>query len=216
MTEVSKNIKESFHNTFIVLIFSAVVTFFLAFFVKNKKYLTMLHLETLICVVASIFYFVFLQKLTAPESIDWSSFTEIRYADWFFTTPMMLISLSIFLSINSNTVLSVPTMTLVIILNYIMLGTGYLGEIKQLSRMLSLLIGFISFFIMFYILHSQFVKNSRINSWLIGIYIVLWSLYGVVYILPEEQKNVMTNWLDLVTKGVIGLGTVGYLCLSGL
>lgn len=216
MTEVSTNVKDSFHNTFIFLVFSGIITFFSTFFVKNKKYLTILHLETAICIVASIFYFIFLQKVETTDSINWSSFMQIRYADWFFTTPMMLISLFLLLSINSNTVLNVSTMVLVIVLNYIVLGTGYLGEMKQFPRIWMMLTGFIPFFIICYILYSQFVKNSIINSWLLGVYIVLWSLYGIVYTLPEEQKNLMTNWLDLVSKGVVGVSIATFLCWKSL
>jgi bacteriorhodopsin len=214
MSEVLTNVKASFHNTFIVLVFSALVTFFSTFFVSNKKYLTILHLETMICVVASIFYFVFLQKVAAPGTVDWQSLTQIRYADWFFTTPMMLVSLAIFFAINSNSVAKISTLSVVVVLNYIMLGMGYLGETKEFPHFWAMIIGFVPFFIMFYILHESFVKNVAVNRWLFGIYLVLWSLYGIVYMLPEEQKNLMTNWLDLVTKGVVGVGIAAYLLMN--
>ena len=211
MSLTMTNVKGSFHTTFIVLVFSALVTFFTSFFFTNKKIHTVLKLETAVCVVASIFYFIFIQKVnSATQEVDWKGLTDLRYADWFFTTPMMLISLAYFLSINSDTTVKVGVMSLIIVLNYIMLGVGYLGEVANLSQILATVIGFIPFFALFYMIYVNYVKNSAVNHWVFGIYIVIWSLYGIIYLLPDEQKNLITNWLDLVAKGVIGIGMTAY------
>ena len=209
------NVKNSFHTTFIVLVFSAVATFLAHFLFSNKKIQTILKLETAICVVASVFYFMFLQKVNA-QTIDWKEITDLRYADWFFTTPMMLVSLAYFLSLNSDTSVNVGIMSLIVVLNYIMLGMGYLGEVGNFSQLGANIIGFIPFFIMFHLIYSNYVKNSKINHWFFGIYLIIWSLYGIVYLLPEEQKNLITNWLDLVSKGVVGLGIVAYFATKSI
>ena len=209
-------VKSSFHTTFMVLVFSALVTFFTSFFFTNKKIQTVLKLETAVCVVASIFYFIFIQKVNSESNIDWKGLTDLRYADWFFTTPMMLVSLAYFLSINSDTTVKVGMMSLIVILNYIMLGFGYLGEVSNLSRMWANILGFIPFFVLFYMIYANYVKNSVINQWVFGIYLVIWSLYGIVYLLPDEQKNLITNWLDLVAKAVIGLGMTGYFIANAI
>jgi len=97
-----------------------------------------------------------------------------------------------------------------------MLGFGYLGEVGNFPKIFATILGFIPFFILFYIIYTSYVKNSVVNHWMFGIYTVIWSLYGIVYLLPNEEKNLITNWLDLVSKGVIGLGTTGYFLVSAL
>lgn len=214
MDSTLTTVKSSFHTTFVVLIFSALITFFSTFFFTNKKVRTVLKLETAVCVVASIFYFIFLQKVNSQ--VDWKGLTDLRYADWFFTTPMMLISLAYFLSINSDTTVKVGVMSLIIVLNYIMIGLGYLGEVTNFSKILAMIIGFIPFFALFYMIYVNYVKNSSVNHWVFGIYLVIWSLYGVVYLLPDEEKNLIINWLDLVAKGVMGIGAAAYFAADAL
>jgi hypothetical protein len=97
-----------------------------------------------------------------------------------------------------------------------MLGFRYLGEVSNFSQIWATILGFIPFFALFYMIYINYVKNSTVNHWVFGIYIVIWSLYGIVYLLPDEQKNLMTNWLDLVAKGVISLGITGYFIAKAL
>jgi len=96
-------------------------------------------------------------------------------------------------------------MTCIIILNYVMLGFGYLGEITFTPTILTMILGFIPFFMMFYLIYINYVKNSTLNAWLLSIYTIIWALYGIVYIFPPEQKNLITNILDMVAKGIIGI-----------
>ena len=216
MDSTLTNVKSSFNTTLMVLVFSALFAFFTSFFFKNKKILTVLKLEIEVCLVASIFYFILIQKVNSGTTVDWKGLTDLRYADWFFTTPVMLVSLAYFLSINSDTTVRVGMMSLIVVLNYIMLGFGYLGEVGNVPKIFATILGFIPFFILFYIIYTTYVKNSVVNHWMFGIYTVIWSLYGIVYLLPNEEKNLITNWLDLVSKGVIGLGTTGYFLVSSL
>jgi hypothetical protein len=41
-------------------------------------------------------------------------------------------------------------------------------------------------------------------------YLVVWSLYGIVYMFDDETKNVFTNILDLIAKCFVGLGVWAY------
>jgi len=41
---------------------------------------------------------------------------------------------------------------------------------------------------------------------LYGFYLIIWSMYGIVYMFNEEYKNIAMNYLDLTAKCLIGLG----------
>ena len=51
----------------------------------------------------------------------------------------------------------------------------------------------------------------RIDNYVLyGIYLFVWSLYGIVYLFQEETKNIFTNILDLIAKCFIGISLWAY------
>ena len=175
-----------------------------------------LNLETCISVVAGYFYSVFVDKIAKSEEkmilMDWSEISQIRYIDWAITTPFMLLALCLVLSTNINKKICLPTMLTIIALNYTMLYSGYLGEMKTISIFLAEVVGFGAFFAMFGLIFKQYVMSSVnvANRALFGMYFSIWSLYGVAYLLDEEYKNITMNYLDLTAKCLIGLSLWAY------
>ena len=199
--------KNTFSTTYTLLLTTAVITFIEAMRTPNPRIRHILNLETCISCVACYFYGVFITKID-KNNIDWKDITETRYIDWSITTPMMLLALCLVLSMNTNTVIHFKTIFFIIILNYLMLLMGYLGEINIINRYNAMFLGFIPFILMFYIIYVNYVKPIYVyaNYIIFGIYLIVWSLYGVVYLFDEETKNILTNILDLTAKCVVGLG----------
>ena len=199
--------KNTFSTTYTLLLTTAVITFIEAMRTPNPRIRHILNLETCISCVACYFYGVFITK-TDKNSVDWKDISETRYIDWSITTPMMLLALCLVLSMNTNTVIHFKTIFFIIILNYLMLLMGYLGEINIINRYNAMFLGFIPFILMFYIIYVNYVKPTYVyaNYIIFGIYLIVWSLYGVVYLFDEETKNIITNILDLTAKCVVGLG----------
>jgi bacteriorhodopsin len=202
-----KLLKNSFSITYTLLLTTAVITFIEALRTPNPKIRHILNLETCISCVAGYFYGLFIVKMN-DKTLNWHDISENRYIDWSITTPMMLLALSLVLSMNSNTKIHLKVIASIVILNYIMLLFGYLGEIKMIERYLATLLGFIAFFIMYFIIYINFVKPKycRDNYILFSIYFIVWSMYGIVYLFDEEYKNMITNVLDLTAKCFVGLG----------
>ena len=200
-------LKNSFSITYTLLLTTTIITFIEAIRTPNPKIRHILNLETCISFVASYFYTLFITQIK-DKNIDWNSITQTRYIDWSITTPMMLLALCLVLSMNIGTSIHLKTIITIVILNYAMLFFGYLGEIKTIGIYLAVTLGFIAFFLMFFIIYVNFVKPkySRANYILFGIYFVIWSMYGVVYLFDEENKNIITNILDLNAKCLVGLG----------
>jgi len=205
-------IKSSFMITYILLLTTATITFIEAMRTTNPNIRHILNLETCISIVAGYFYSVFLAQIDSFEKdnkpIDWEQLTKTRYIDWSITTPMMLFTLCIVLSMHLGKKINIITILSVILLNFCMLFIGYLGEIAILGRMLSSFLGFIPFFGMFYIIYLNFIKPKYVffNYFFFGFYLVVWSLYGLVYLAPENYKNICMNVLDCIAKCFIGLG----------
>lgn len=198
-------VKKSFMLTYVLLLTTATITFIEALRTNSPTIRHIFNLETCISIVAGYFYGLFIQQV---DTSDWAEITKLRYIDWSITTPMMLLALCLVLSYNSKTVIHLPVMLSIIALNYVMLYTGYMGETGVLERWIADIVGFVPFIAMFYIIYYNFIRPRPDYSNLVmfGLYLVVWSLYGVVYMLSEEWKNIAMNILDLTAKCLIGLG----------
>jgi bacteriorhodopsin len=206
----------SFTLTYILLMTTATITIIEALRTPYPSARHVMNLETCISIVAGYFYSLFIQKVQnyniEDKPIDWNELTQMRYIDWSITTPIMLLVLCLALGQTNGVKLHIHTYGYIVLLNYIMLFTGYLGETKVWSRLGSSIAGFIPFTLMFYLIYNTFVKprKSLFNSALFIIYVIIWSLYGVVYLLDETYKNIAFNILDLIAKCFVGLGLWAY------
>ena len=205
-------VKLSFIITNILLLTTGLITFIEALRTQNPVLRHLFNIETCISLVAGYFYANFVSKIDEYEKenkpIDWDSITLSRYIDWAITTPMMLLVLCIFLSMESKTIIHLSTLVLIMIFNYLMLFIGYLGETKVLDRFTACIGGFIPFFIIFYLIISNFViiKKGIKKYWLLILYLLTWTMYGFVYLLEENNKNIAFNILDCISKCLVGIG----------
>lgn len=205
-------VKFTFMITYVLLLTTATITFVEAMRTPDPEIRHVLNLETCISIVAGYFYSVFISQLDETskqnKDIDWSDITRTRYIDWSITTPLMLLVLCVVLASHSKATIYAGTLVSIVGLNYAMLFIGYLGETGALDRWSATWGGFIPFFAMFYIIYYNFVGEnySFANYVFYGIYLVVWSLYGVVYLLSDEYKNIATNILDCISKCLIGNG----------
>jgi bacteriorhodopsin len=208
-------VKFSFTITYILLLTTATITVIEALRTKTPLVRHILNLETCISVVAGYFYSIFVAQIDKynfeKKEIDWSEISKTRYIDWTITTPMMLLVLSMVLANESGQIVRIPTILAIIALNYVMLYLGYLGEVKTIDRWTAMITGFVFFFMLFAIIFTQFVlpKYSLANYILFGVYIVIWSLYGVVYMFGESYKNIAMNiTLNYLTARLILAGSI--------
>lgn len=209
-------VKFSFSITYIFLLTTATITFIEAMRTNSPTVRHVLNLETAISVIAGYFYSTFLEKISAYEKddkmVDWADMTATRYIDWSMTTPLMLLVLCLVLARNVGKSVTLKVISGVIVLNFIMLYLGHLGENNKLSRWNAMMFGFIAFLAMFYLIFTNYVapKYVKSNYILYGFFFIVWALYGVVYMLNEEYKNIAMNILDCIAKCFVGLGLWAY------
>ena len=181
-----------------------------ALFIKTPpKFLLlkqMMGLEVAVQFIEGSFYLYWLNHYTSIANI-----TPIRYYDWVITTPTMLINLICYLKFLQNTEQDFfeiiqddfYTILIVLILNWLMLLFGYLGERFVMPITASVLLGFIPFLVYYYIIYSKYVTNIGLPIFLY--FFISWGLYGVAAMLPYKIKNTCYNMLDLVSKNFFGI-----------
>jgi len=198
----------SFYVTYILLLTTATITFIEALRTKIPMVQHIMNLETCISLIGGYFYSVFQEKIKKMKEIKWKEISVLRYLDWAITTPIMLLVLYLVLCLNSKTKIKLHWYVLTVFFNYVMLYAGYLGEIGQLDRMIACIVGFVAFFVTFGIIFINYVlpRPSFDNTILFGMYLAIWSIYGIAYQLDEPEKNNLMNYLDLTSKCLIGIG----------
>jgi bacteriorhodopsin len=206
----------------------------LAFFVKTTPGMALIRqllgLELAVQAVEGAFYAWLYFNIERVKNI-----TPKRYADWAITTPTMLVTLVayiIYLNSNKGEGKGDDSLSLlqilrenavpiaqILVLNWLMLLFGYLGEVGVISLVTGVAIGFVPFIAYFYIMYERFIANDANNVndnaslKIYAYFLVFWSLYGIVAVLPYALKNTIYNVLDLFAKNFFGL-FLSYLIVS--
>ena len=211
--------KLTFNLAYILLIGSSILTGFGTLNTFPKAILPLkyiLSIETCVTIIASIAYSFLIKSYVKNQNFE---LTFYRYLDWFATTPLLLISLIIYLSYiknkyennktieteddTFNIILKDNKILIIILLNLLMLSFGYMGESEVINYILANILGFIPFIIMLYIIWKNYCNQSNIHVFII--FTIIWSMYGIVYFFNNNSKNIAYNILDIIAKVGFGL-----------
>lgn len=204
-------VKQSFNVSYTFLMTTGTICLIEALRTDDPKIRHILNIETCISIVAGIFYAKFI-NLIKNKDIDYEKINLIRYTDWFLSTPLMLLGLGLVMTYNLKTELKYKQFLIMVLLNFGMLLFGYLGEINKINKKFALIGGFILFAFLFYYIYAQFILNKKnIQNFVIYmIFLIIWSIYGMVYMQKPELKNIIFNILDTIAKCIVGIGFWAY------
>jgi hypothetical protein len=173
----------------------------------------LLIMEVLVQVVESSFYVWMVSNFNTIKNI-----TPLRYYDWVITTPTMLITFMFYLmflrdqekGVKSESFLTElknhwKVILKVSLLDWAMLLAGYLGEKEIFSYLATTIVGFIPFFLMFYLIHQNFATQSILGQKIFWYFSGIWAIYGIAALFPYNVKNSMYNILDLLAKNFFGI-----------
>lgn len=218
---MSINTKHYFYFTLIISVIIQVITGVLelfSLFIKVPiEYLLirqLLILEVFVQFIEGLFYIWLVYNFNEVSNV-----TPKRYIDWTITTPTMLITLVFYLIYlhhkERNTTKQLKffdllmknstNITYILILNWLMLLFGYLGEQKIINTLTGVGLGFIPFLLYYFIIYTNYAVLSEQGWMLFWYFFIFWSLYGVVAVLPYYMKNTFYNILDLFAKNFFGV-----------
>ncbi len=206
-------VKNSFYFTYIFLITTGTICFVEALRNPDPKVRHIMNLETCISVVAGYFYGLFVDKIDKAEKdpksqeLHLNEINDNRYTDWAISTPLMLLVLCLVLGMENKYIVKFSTFMLILFFNFLMLGSGYIGETGLLSKTSANMIGFVFFTLMYGTIWNTFMKYKKtINSLVIYFsFVILWALYGLFYQTNTLTKIFGYNILDLLSKAFIGI-----------
>jgi bacteriorhodopsin len=198
---VSPALKGTFTASYLVLMGYTGLTLIEALRTTNTNVRHVMNIETTVSLVAGVAYSIFNEMIKEPM-VDLHEITKIRYIDWSITTPLIILVILLFYGGPVHPLASVYG--ILILLNWGMLLFGYLGEQGIMDKLVGCGIGFAFFAAMLYTLYSCCVP-SKANPTVFFLFAFIWSLYGIVYFLDEERKNIAYNVLDVISKAIFGV-----------
>jgi hypothetical protein len=183
---------------------------------KHKILTQILVVETVVQYIELAFYLYFLRRF---DVLPLSKMTIIRYYDWFFTTPTMLISTVIYFKyeqyIQENKIQTLDflkvlkeeqfNIKLIVISNFFMLLFGYLGEKGVIDKKISITLGFVFFANTFNIIYKNYAVKSTEGKKIFNIILPIWAMYGIGACFNETYKNNTFNILDIFAKNFFSL-----------
>jgi len=211
--------KSALTSLIIQLIIGILSLYGLSIKLENNQHILneILLLETIVQFIEFTFY-IWLVFNFANIKVNVSL---IRYFDWMLTTPTMLFSMICFfiyqnhkselLSLKSIFFDNLNILSLIFSLNAFMLILGFLGEINIIKKYLATILGFFGLIGSYYLIYTNFVGDNLINNYLFWFNFMLWSLYGVAYMLSFKNKNIFYNILDVFAKNINGLLILSYI-----
>lgn len=202
---------------FLFFLISLIGFFDISNSIWNQQYLvSLLILEEVSQAIEFSYYFIVSLILRYPLP------TYSRYLDWFFSTPIMLISaigfmyyeeIRIATSSDSETVLTLTTLwndkfrssiISVVVLNAVMLVLGFMVEIQRIPPiyLITATIAFIGYYIIM-LIDVGTVSTATISLWFYMF--IVWGCYGIAATQPFGRKNISYNLLDILSKNVYGV-----------
>lgn len=185
---------------------------------EAKIFQTLLLIELCVQIVEFCAY-SFLTFLFFDGSVSPYTIMLVRYVDWSITTPIMLITLMIYLS-GETTVrgflqkYSRLTAT-VVMLDLSMVGLGWMHEWRSTTPPQKgsenhrfVVYGFVPFLSMFGLIYRSFIdpiRADREKQFMVAWFFTLWTLYGIAAFFSFTARNISYNILDIFSKNITGI-----------
>lgn len=169
--------------------------------------------ETCVNIIAGLTY-SYVMTLLDGKGLKLNKVTPIRYIDWVLTTPLLIISFVLYLTYYDNDRGPVQTkdpdfspLGYIIPLNFMMLAFGFLGETGRMDKMKALYLGFAAYTGMFAGIYEEYIRHNSYSGAKViyGVFAFVWFLYGMAYLLDTVAKNIVYNFLDVVSKAGFGI-----------
>ena len=172
----------------------AILSFIESLKCNDNKVRHCLNLITVAAVIMIIQY----HKIIA--NTDNGNITVDRYISRMVISPLALLILLLIITKNTGTSLGIGSYIIILVLNYLTLGSAYLGIRGNLDKKKANIMSLIFLVILFVYIYITFMngRNNLANSVIFGIIAVLWFVFTCIYREKDENKKfVYHNVLDL-------------------
>ena len=164
----------------------------------GKSILFNLIIGLIMYAVAAVIMIIQYHKIIA--NTDNGNLTVDRYISRMVISPLALLILLLIITKNTGASLGIGSYIIILVLNYLTLGSAYLGIKGNLDKKKANIMSVIFLVILFVYIYITFMngRNNLANSVIFGIIAVLWFVFTCIYREKDENKKfVYHNVLDL-------------------
>ena len=193
---------DTFLTAYIILFGYTTITLVEAIRTPSINVRHIMNIETAVSLIAGLVYGMFIERFKQPD-FKLKDLMPMRYLDWMVTTPLILLALLLFFNKALGSI-NYKTYGVIVVLNWLMLLAGYLGEFGTIHWIAGLVLGFAFFAAMlaYLFIHAIPKGSSTAVFW---IFAAIWSGYGIAYMFDDEAKNIAYNILDVTSKALFGV-----------
>ena len=202
ISRYGRTLRDTFMTSYLVMFGYTCITLVEALRTSSTQVRHIMNIETAVSLVAGIVYGMFIERAKQPN-FDLKDIMPLRYLDWIVTTPLIILGIVLFYTGKGQPV-NWRLYAGLVGLDWAMLAAGYAGELGYTDRWLGLGLGFVAFGALLWLLWTTVVGFGRPMD-VFWIFAVIWSFYGVAYMLEEETKNIAYNILDVISKALFGV-----------
>lgn len=184
---------------------------------RAEIFRTLLKIELTVQIIEFMAYMTLVRMFFMKDPFI-KNITIIRYVDWCFTTPIMMITLMAYLSGEDKFETFLKkykgSIAFVVMMDILMLLFGLRHELMadiqttKCERQKWIYVGFFPFIIMFgYILHLFYeqISVSKEKTFIFAWFVGIWALYGIAAFQSYAIRNSSYNVLDIFSKNITGL-----------
>ena len=193
---------DTFVTAYIILFGYTTITLIEAIRTKSQNIRNIMNIETAVSLVAGLVYGMFIERFKQPD-FKLQDLMPMRYLDWMVTTPLLLLALMLFFN-KALASINYKTYGVIVVLNWLMLLAGYLGEFGTIHWIAGLTLGFAFFAAMLIYLFMHAIPKGT-STTVFWIFAAIWSGYGIAYMFEDEAKNIAYNILDVTSKALFGV-----------
>jgi bacteriorhodopsin len=193
---------------FSAMMLSSLVFIWLTYANRDRKKDVFYHITTTVVMIAALAYLVMALGNSAISTSSGRDFLWVRYADWAFTTPLLLIDLGLLAGV------SLSEIYFIVLCDILMVVAGFAGAVSAGANAAwpLFIFGCFAFLPILHFLIAKLPARApkgaksafRTLSWLT---IVLWSAYPVVWGIGEggnlvspDVETVLYAILDVIAK----------------
>lgn len=202
VSKYGRLLQDTFITSYLILFGYTCITFVEALRTTSPQVRHIMNIETAVSLVAGLVYGMFIEQAKRPN-FDLRDIMPLRYLDWVVTTPLIILGIVLFYT-GTGRAVDWRLFAGLVGLDWAMLAAGYAGELGYTERWIGLALGFVAFGGLLWLLWTTVAGFGRPMG-VFWIFAVIWSMYGVAYMLEEETKNITYNILDVISKALFGV-----------
>jgi hypothetical protein len=199
--------------TYYSLIVAFIISLLLVMKKIDNKLLNITRILAFMLAASGFFYQKHMDYMKNNNNPDYKYLNQTRYNDYFVTYPMILLILYLILCHRTKKSINNLTVIGIFLVNMFIVFASYLNKTEKMTKNMSVFWQVILFFVLLGLYYKQFGFNTKdkvvLFTYLYLIIVGKLQILGRIIFKTDEGKSNYLNFIDLLSKSVMGIVLCG-------